>query len=81
MNMVVTSQMVVNAKHLFLNLCVTNIELFLKETQHLGSPSERKTGLCGKNSQEADPIPPVWETPVIKKKVGFIFSCPEQLNR
>ena len=33
----------------------------------------KKTGLCGENSQVADP-PPVWETPVIKKKVGFYFS-------
>ena len=38
----------------------------------------KKTGLCGKNSQVVDPLPksplpPVWETFVIKKKVGFIF--------
>ena len=32
----------------------------------------KKTGLCGENSQVAAP-PPVWETPVIKKKLG-LFS-------
>ena len=35
--------------------------------------SEKKTGLGGENPQAGDPPPPVWETPVIKKKVGFIF--------
>ena len=37
----------------------------------------KKTGLCGKSSQAADPPhppPPVWETPVIKKKkLGLFF--------
>ena len=47
-----------------------------KQTNHLGSLSEKKTGLCEKNSQAADPppTPPVWETPVIKKKkLGLFF--------
>ena len=39
----------------------------------LGRLSERKMGLCGKSSQAADP-PPVWETPVIKKKSWVYFS-------
>ena len=39
-----------------------------------GYRQRKKTGLCGENSQVAGPpLPPVWETPVIKKKVGFIF--------
>ena len=41
----------------------SNSELYMLR---LGSLSEKKTGLCGKNSQAADP-PSVWETPVIKK--------------
>ena len=41
----------------------------------LGSLSEKKTGLCGKNSQAADPTPPPqFGKPLLsKKKVGFIF--------
>ena len=42
----------------------------------LGTRSERKTGLCGKNSQAADPPhpPPQFGKPLLsKKKLGLFF--------
>ena len=41
--------------HFLSNLIVIDITIL---TIGLGTPSERKTGLCGKNSQAADPPPP-----------------------
>ena len=43
----------------------------------LGSLSEKKTGLCGKNSQTADPAPSLGN-PCYQKKVGFIFHLGPQ---
>ena len=41
----------------------------------LGSLSEKKTGLCGKNFQAADPPhPPSLGNPCYQKKVGFISN-------
>ena len=41
----------------------------------LGTLSEKKRDYVGKipKGGPPPPPPPVWETPVIKKKVGFIF--------
>ena len=42
----------------------------------LGTRSERKTGLCGKNSQAADPPhpPPQFGKPLLSKKSWVYFS-------
>ena len=58
-------------------------DLDLRTTLWGGGPSgnisfskgrcQKRTGLCGEDSQVADP-PPVWETPVIKKKSWVYFS-------
>ena len=42
-------------------------------TERLGTRSEKKWDYMGKIPKWQAPPPPVWETPVIKKKVGFIF--------
>ena len=45
------------------------IELIL----HVRDAVRKKTGLCGKNSQVADPPPQFGKPLLSKKKVGFIF--------
>ena len=56
-----------NTKSLF-------VSIFIGSCVVLGLPSEKKTGLCGKNSQVADPHPPSLGNPCYqKKKLGLFF--------
>ena len=53
-------------------------EVFRHQLLHLWQKFlfQKKTGLCGKNSQVADPLPPPLPSlgnPCYKKKIGFIF--------
>ena len=49
------------------------VNVCIKFYSDLGTLSEKKRDYVGKIPKWRTPLPPVWETPVIKKKVGFIF--------